>query len=332
MTDVPTVRVDHLPHSNPRLRDCHKRLAENAGWDREPARPGIPGAIGSAKFRCDGHGFEMGEIDLIVSEASNREQDEADVVRRLTAPPLPCRGLATAGRSATTFSYAEMPSSRKATINLLGGKRAQMVFTDPPYNVRIAGNVSGLGKARHREFAMASGEMSRASSLISSRRALTHLAAFSTNGSLHFVCMDWRHIRELADAADDAYTELKNICVWSKECRTGSLYRSAHEFIFVYKNGHAKHINNVEFGRFGRSRTNIWEYSGMSSFGKDRDETLAGHPTPKPLALVSDAILDCSNEAALSWMHSPAAAPRCSPPRRPDDADTESNSIRIMPI
>ena len=112
--------------------------------------------------------------------------------------------------------------------------------------------------------------------------------------------MDWRHIRELADAADDAYAELKNICVWSKSnAGMGSLYRSAHEFVFVYKNGHAKHINNVELGRFGRSRTNIWEYAGMSSFGKDRDETLAGHPTPKPLALVSDAILDCSKRGGI---------------------------------
>jgi DNA modification methylase len=112
--------------------------------------------------------------------------------------------------------------------------------------------------------------------------------------------MDWRHIRELADAADDVYTELKNICVWSKSnAGMGSLYRSAHEFIFVYKNGRAKHINNVELGRFGRSRTNIWEYAGMSSFGRDRDATLAGHPTPKPLALVSDAILDCSKRGGI---------------------------------
>ena len=147
---------------------------------------------------------------------------------------------------------------------------------------------------------MASGEMTQQEFTIFLRRALTNLAEFSVDGSIHFVCMDWRHIRELADAADDAYTELKNICVWSKSnAGMGSLYRSAHEFIFVYKNGLAKHINNVELGRFGRSRTNIWEYAGMSSFGKDRDSTLAGHPTPKPLALVSDAILDCSKRGGV---------------------------------
>ena len=183
---------------------------------------------------------------------------------------------------------------------LLNGKRAQLIFTDPPYNVRIEGNVSGLGKARHREFAMASGEMTPREFTNFLRRALTNLAEFSVDGSIHFICMDWRHIRELADAADEAYAELKNICVWSKSnAGMGSLYRSAHEFVFVYKNGRAKHINNVELGRFGRSRTNIWQYAGMSSFGRDREASLAGHPTPKPLALVSDAILDCSKRGGI---------------------------------
>ena len=214
---------------------------------------------------------------------------------------------------------------------LLDGKRAQLVFTDPPYNVHIAGNVSRSGKARHREFAMASGEMTEREFTNFLRRALMNLADFSLDGSIHFVCMDWRHIRELADAADDVYTELKNICVWSKSnAGMGSLYRSAHEFIFVYKNGRAKHINNVELGRFGRSRTNIWEYAGMSSFGRDRDATLAGHPTPKPLALVSDAILDCSKRAASSWTLSPVAAPPCSPLKRPADMDMASSWTRIL--
>jgi DNA modification methylase len=136
------------------------------------------------------------------------------------------------------------------------------------------------------------------------RRALTNLAEFSADGSIHFICMDWRHIRELTDAAADVYTDLKNICVWPKNnAGMGSSYRSAHEFVFVYKNGSARHINNVELGRFGKSRTNVWQYAGMSSFGKDRDTSLAGHPTPKPLALalalVSDAILDCSKRGGI---------------------------------
>jgi DNA modification methylase len=107
-------------------------------------------------------------------------------------------------------------------------------------------------------------------------------------------------MRELADAADEVYDEFKNLCVWSKSnAGMGSLYRSAHELIFVYKHGRAKHINNVELGRFGRNRTNIWPYPSMSSFGKERDAALAGHPTTKPLALVSDAILDCSKRGGI---------------------------------
>jgi DNA methylase len=129
-----------------------------------------------------------------------------------------------------------------------------MVFTDPPYNVEIAGNVSGLGRVKHREFAMASGEMNTQEFTKFLEAAFVCLADFSTNGSIHFICMDWRHIRELLDATEDPYSELKNLCFWAKtNAGMGSLYRSQHELIFVFKKGTAPHINNVELGRFGRS-------------------------------------------------------------------------------
>ena len=245
-------------------------------------------------------GFETAEIDLLVSEVSDNEPDEADVIPELD------RSIPAVSRPGDCWRIGDHlllcgdALNAKSYERLLRGKQAQMVFTDPPYTVRIAGNVSGLGKARHREFAMASGEMTRREFTNFLRRALTNLADFSTDGSIHFICMDWRHIRELADAADDAYTELKNICVWSKSNGgMGSLYRSAHEFVFVYKNGHSKHINNVELRRFGRNRTNIWRYAGMSSFGKEREASLAEHPTPKPLAMISDAVLDCSKRGGI---------------------------------
>ncbi len=126
------------------------------------------------------------------------------------------------------------------------------------------------------------------------------LADFSTDGSIHFICMDWRHIRELQDAASKPYSELKNLCVWSKtNAGMGSLYRSQHELIFVFKNGTAPHVNNIELGRFGRNRTNVWSYPGVNSFGKARDSDLAMHPTVKPVALVADAILDCSRRGGI---------------------------------
>jgi DNA methylase len=126
------------------------------------------------------------------------------------------------------------------------------------------------------------------------------LADFSTNGSIHFICMDWRHIRELLEAAAQPYSELKNLCVWAKtNAGMGSLYRSQHELVFVFKKGTAPHVNNVELGRFGRPRTNIWNYPGTNIVGNNRDAELAMHPTVKPSALVADAILDCSKRGGI---------------------------------
>ena len=301
MTDVPTVRVGHLSPAQIRAYViADNRLAENAGWDRELLALELKELSVQPNFDVTVTGFEMAEIDLLVGEASHGEPDEADAIPEIDRSLPAVSRLGDCWQISDHLLLCGDALKARSYERLLHSKRAQIIFTDPPYNVRIAGNVSGLGKAQHREFAMASGEMSPREFTTFLRRALTNLAEFSVDGSTHFVCMDWRHIRELADAADDAYTELKNICVWSKSnAGMGSLYRSAHEFIFVYKNGRAKHINNVELGRFGRSRTNVWEYAGMSSFGKDREASLAGHPTPKPLALVSDAILDCSKRGGI---------------------------------
>jgi DNA modification methylase len=182
---------------------------------------------------------------------------------------------------------------------LLGDARAQMVFTDPPYNVPISGHVGGLGTIRHREFAMASGEMSQPQFTAFLQSVFGHLATYSVPGSVHFQCMDWRHCSEIMAAGAAAYTDLKNICVWAKNNGgMGSLYRSQHEFVFVFKSGTAPHINNVELGKHGRYRTNVWSYAGVNSFGGDRSD-LALHPTVKPVAMVADAIRDCSHRKGI---------------------------------
>ena len=132
------------------------------------------------------------------------------------------------------------------------------------------------------------------------KTVFTNLAAFSVNGSIHYICNDWRHNGEVLQAASTIYSEQKNLCVWSKtNAGTGSLYRSQHELIFVFKNGTAAHVNNVKLGRFGRNRTNVWSYPGANSFGKQRDAEIAMHPTAKPVALVADAILDCSRRGDI---------------------------------
>jgi DNA modification methylase len=180
---------------------------------------------------------------------------------------------------------------------LMGEELAAMAFSDAPYNVPIDGHASGLGAIRHHPFVMASGEMDKASFTAFLAQACRNLAAFSADGSIHFICMDWRHLAELLAAGRDAYHELKNLCVWVKDNGgMGSLYRSQHELVLVFKKGGNGHRNNVQLGRFGRNRTNVWHYPGVNSFSRCGEEgnLLALHPTVKPVAMVADAILDCS--------------------------------------
>jgi DNA modification methylase len=184
---------------------------------------------------------------------------------------------------------------------LLGDERAAMVFCDPPYNVPVQGHVSGLGKARHREFAEASGEMAPPEFTTFLRSVFRLCVRFSVGGSIHYHCMDWRHIREILDAADGIYTEFKQLVVWEKggQAGMGTFYRSQHELIPVFKSGRGKHINNFGLGEKGRYRTNVWSHKGSNTFRKGRAQDLATHPTIKPVALVAEAILDCSNRGDL---------------------------------
>ena len=179
----------------------------------------------------------------------------------------------------------------------MGEERAATAFIDPPYNVRIDGHAGGLGAIHHRPFPMASGEMDRSQFMAFLGQAFRNLTAFSIDGSIHFVCMDWRHVEELLAAGREAYDELKNICVWVKDnAGMGSFYRSRHELVCVFKHGRNGHRNNIQLGQFGRNRSNVWHYPGANSFARYSEEgnLLALHPTVKPVAMVADAILDCS--------------------------------------
>lgn len=183
---------------------------------------------------------------------------------------------------------------------VLGCELATMIFSDGPYNVPIVGHVSGLGKVQHREFAEAVGEMSPAEFTAFQRIVMRNCARFSSRRSIHYHCMDWKHMREILDAADGVYAEFKQLVVWQKDnAGMGTFYRSQHELMFVFKSGKGKHINNFGLGQTGRYRTNVWSYAGANTFRKGRAEDLAAHPTVKNLALVADAILDCSNRGDL---------------------------------
>ena len=180
----------------------------------------------------------------------------------------------------------------------MNGASAQVAFTDPPYNVAISGFV--VGKGRHREFAFASGEMAKPEFTSFLAEALDGVAGAMMDGAVAFVCMDWRHIDELLTAIGAVGLTVINLCVWAKtNPGMGSLYRSQHELVFVLKKGDAPHVNNVELGAKGRSRSNVWTYRGMSSFGSERDELLGSHPTVKPTLLVADAIKDVSHRGDL---------------------------------
>ncbi len=171
-----------------------------------------------------------------------------------------------------------------------------MAFADPPYNVKIDGHVCGKGKIKHKEFVAASGEMSKKEFARFLYKSFKNLVAYSRDGSVHMICMDWRHIHEVISAGTRAYSKYLNLCCWEKVYPgMGSLYRSQHELVFIFKNGTKPHINNIELGKHGRCRSNVWSYPGVSVANPGSLDDLKLHPTVKPLALVMDAIRDCSN-------------------------------------
>jgi DNA modification methylase len=241
----------------------------------------------------------MPEIDLRIASLDDVPEgvdDPADVLPAAAVdPPLSQIGdLWILGRHRVLCGNALDPTALAA---LIGEERAAMVFTDPPYNVPIEGHASGLGATHHRPFPMASGEMDRSEFTAFLGQTLRNLAAFSCDGSIHFICIDWRHLEELLAAGRDVYGELKNLCVWVKDNGgMGSLYRSRHELVFVFKKGRGCHRNNVQLGQSGRNRSNVWRYPAANSFARCGEEgnLLALHPTVKPVAMVADAILDCS--------------------------------------
>lgn len=183
---------------------------------------------------------------------------------------------------------------------LMRGELAEMSFLDPPYNVKIAGHVGGRGKTKHREFVCASGEMSSEQYQHFLQETLGLCARYALDGSIHYVCMDWRHSPELLAVGTAVFTELKNICIWVKtNAGQGSFYRNQHEFVFVYKHGRAAHLNTFGLGAGGRSRSNVWRYAGVNTFRAGRMDELTMHPTVKPVALVADAMKDCSRRDSV---------------------------------
>ena len=294
MTKVPVIELHHLTKAQLKaLRIADNKLALNASWDeRLLAESFLEIKELDVELDLGLTGFAFPEIEIII-DGLTADRAAPELEDASTGVPV-CRAgdLWRCGDHLILCGDATSEASFEA---LMGEKPARMVFTDPPYNLKIDGPVSGKGKTKHREFAQGSGEMSPEEFKNFLITTCLLLAKYSADGSIHYVCMDWRHSADLLAAGEQAYSELKNIAVWVKSnAGLGSLYRSRHEFVFVFKNGKAAHVNNIELGKYGRHRTNVWEYDSASVRARKGDNLLALHPTAKPIDLVMDAMRDCS--------------------------------------
>ena len=299
LLQVPAVVISDLDEAKLRLlRLALNRLGEESSWDFDALTLEFADILEiDIDVDLQLGGFEMGEIDVAFARSAGDEEDDLQALDENAMPVAKLGDLWLLGEHRILCGDALALESYK---RLLGEELAQMVFADPPWNIPIAGNVSGLGTVKHEDFVMACGEMSATQFESFLRTALGNVAAHSVDGSIHYVCMGWSKMRELLAATDTVYSELKNLCVWCKpNGGMGSLYRSRHELVFVFKQGLAPHINNIELGRYGRNRSNLWDYPSQNVLNRTSKSKLALHPTPKPVGLVADAIRDCSHRNGI---------------------------------
>jgi DNA modification methylase len=294
MSTVPVICLDHLtPDEIRAYRIADNRLAELAGWDDDLLKLEL-GQLLDINFEVELTGFDTPHVEFLLSdEHAVQKADPADEVAPVTEQAVTQLGDLWLLDEHRVFCGDAR--ERASYEKLMGGALAQMTFTDPPYNVAIDGHVGGLGKIKHRPFAMASGEMSKAQFTAFLKGVFGEIKNASQDGALIYTCMDGQHLHEILTAGQEVFDELKTVITWAKtNAGMGSLYRGQTEFIPLWKAGKAAHINNIELGRHGRYRTTLWTYAGANGFRRGRMEDLASHPTVKPCAMVMDAIKDCS--------------------------------------
>lgn len=293
---VTVVRFDHLTEAQKRAYlIADNRIAEQAGWDREMLAielGELADLLPAEGLDVALTGFEMAEIDLLVADMAPSQPQPEDAHPDVPANPVTRRGdLWLLGKHRILCGDAR---NQDDFTRLMNGASAAAVFCDPPYNVAVR-TIGGRGRIQHREFAFASGEMSKTQYREFLALTLANGVRVSTPGAIHFVCIDWRHVDDVIGAGRAVYESMLNLVVWNKSnAGQGSFYRSQHELIGVFRVGDQAHRNNVQLGRYGRNRSNVWNYPGVNTFGSGRMEALAAHPTVKPVALVADAIMDCT--------------------------------------
>lgn len=301
MAQVPVIRVEHLSETEKRgLMLADNKIALNAGWNQNLLATELADLSSmNLDFNVDLTGFEVGEIDIILGANEGAQTGELEQVA------LPVLGQPVVTRTGDLWQlgpHRVLCGDARLETNmslLMGSEKANAGFTDPPYNVQINGHVSGKGCIRHREFSMASGELSQEAFTAFLKTTLGLAGQYSIENAVWFCCMDWRHMGEMLAAGSDAFDNFINLCVWAKtNGGMGSLYRSQHELVFVFRKGN-RHRNNVQLGRYGRNRTNVWSYAGVNTFREGRMEELQAHPTAKPVQMVKDALLDVTRRGDI---------------------------------
>lgn len=296
MREIPTIMLKGLSDAQKRaLRLADNKIALNASWDLDLLKQEL-GDLSQLEIDFDLSltGFSVGEIDVILADAVDPDDEIVPAT-----PPEPRTKPGDIWRCGDHRIGCGDGRDVEFLKRVIGPDTlVDAAFLDPPYNVPINGFVNAKG--RHREFALASGEMSEEAFRQFLADTLGSCAAVSRNGAVHFICMDWRHLDDLSVVGKSVYGQLLNLCVWNKSnAGMGSLYRSKHELVMVFKVGDAPHFNAVELGKHGRNRTNVWDYASVNSLAGSRREDLALHPTVKPVALVADAIQDVTRRGDL---------------------------------
>jgi DNA modification methylase len=303
LKEVPVIGVEGLSEGKRRaLAIADNKIAENAGWDREVLAielPELAEVLVVEGLDISITGFAPVEIDQLTADFEEDSSDPADAIDPEWAKTTPVTKPGDLWELGNHRILCGDARGAEDLARLMGGTQAAMAFLDPPYNVRVR-DIVGRGRVKHTEFAMASGELSRTDFVAFLNSALAAAAGVSRGGGVHFVCMDWRHIGELLEAGGAVYGETLNLAVWVKSnAGQGSFYRSQHELIGVFRVGEGPHLNNVELGRYGRSRSNVWHYAGINTFRAGRLDELKSHPTVKPVALVAEAMKDCTRRGDI---------------------------------
>jgi DNA modification methylase len=294
---VPTRVISGLSQADKRAYViADNKLQLLAGWDLDLLK-GEFELLVKDDFDIEITGFSTAEIDLMFDDRGEPDPDE------LQAADIPDAVMTRVGDLWQLGSHRLLCGDAlkaESYLAVMDGVAAQMCITDPPYNVAIDGHVCGSGKVKHKEFAMASGEMSSTEFIAFLQSALAHMSAAAASCTIFYVFMDWRHAPELLAAAHPVFGAPRQLCVWAKDnAGLGTFYRSQHELVYVFKKGDGPHINNFELGQHGRYRTNLWTYTGVNTFKGKGHELLALHPTVKPVSLIADAIRDCSHRKGL---------------------------------